>query len=92
MVVKPQSESGRESVINSSFIILKPDVDKTILQMTVKEDTSIFNHSLNSVGSAEEAKQAKRSKSKGKYGAYLGEAEAQEQEEQSMVQSDTMSV
>ena len=44
--------------MNSSlFVVLKPDVDKTILQMSAKEDNSVFN-SVISVTSNEESKSA----------------------------------
>ena len=90
LVVKPQSESTKETKTNSSYIHLpRPAVDKTLLQMNVKDDASIFN--TNSVGSAEESKQGKGGRYGGRFGAYQGEAEAHE-EEQALEHNDTISV
>lgn len=86
LVSKPSSEGAQASEMNSStFIVLKPDVDKNILQMTVKEDNSVFN-SMTSVGSTEDAKSSNAGKGpKSKFGSYLGDADAQDEEPEQMV-------
>ena len=86
LVSKPSSEGTQASEMNSStFIVLKPDVDKNILQMTVKEDNSVFN-SMTSVGSTEDAKSSNAGKGpKSKFGSYLGDADAQDEEPEQMV-------